>query len=460
MRQEHSLPPSDPRAQGGAQTDRIVRPEGPGLALRAGSEPPLRLGFREVAVGRDALCDLVLSDRSVSSHHATIRRDAEGWELIDEGSTNGTTVDNVRVTRARLREGQLIVFGRVPTRCLSTNQAPTLMPMALTDDELAGESEWMADLRRELSLAANTPYAVLIRGESGSGKELAARAIHRYRARADAPLIALNAGAIPETLIESELFGHEKGAFTGANMRRRGAFEQAHQGTLFLDEIADLPLAQQTRLLRVLETGELRRVGSEETLRVSVKLVCATHMDLEEATESGRFRRDLLSRLQQHVVTVPPLRDRIEDLPLLTYTLCQRVSRELHRAFVLEERALAVLMRHDWPGNVRELLAVLRAAAARAPEGRIGPEHLGDFQSRGRALRRSSAPPPPPQRPTRQVSEPSLRATHHRIPSGPALLALLHAVGGSIAALSRTTGMSRAALRARIQKATAELQAT
>jgi transcriptional regulator with GAF, ATPase, and Fis domain len=315
---------------------------------------------------------------------------------------------------------------------------------------LFGASEPMRALRREMLTAARTPWPVLIRGESGTGKELVAHALHRSGPRAKAPLVALNAGALPENLVESELFGHERGAFTGANARRRGAFELADGGVLFLDEVGELPLPQQAKLLRVLETGELRRVGSETPLRVGVKFVCATHRDLWAMAAAGTFREDLLWRIAQHTLRVAPLRDRMEDVPSLARELCDRVSRELGREVLIEDRALARLLRYDWPGNVRELLGVLRAAAARAPDARVGEEHLGDFEARGRAMTRVTERPPAPA--PAVLSSSSAKKSQREFPDGDALLALLDSAG-SIAALSRILGRSRSALLERVRKA-------
>ncbi len=447
--------------------DRVTRTE----RLAVGSRTDLSLVFfdgttvglaeRELTIGRAVSCDVTLLDRSVSALHARVIATEHGYEIHDLASTNGTWIDGVRVSSARLRPGIELALGRSVVRCVQRSRsdrrgAESDERGTPVDAPLLGASDAMRRVRREVAHAAATPYAVLVCGESGSGKELVAQAIHRSGSLRSAPFIAINAGAIPETLVESELFGHERGAFTGANARRRGAFEQAHNGVLFLDEVGELPLAQQAKLLRVLETGELRRLGSEAAVQVNVKLVCATHRDLQAMAAEGRFREDLLWRIEQHTVRVPALRERLEDLPSLARRLCERVAAELGRPLLIEDRAIARLLAYEWPGNVRELLAVLRSAAARAPDVRIGAEHLGDFECRGRSLGRKSEPPPqaiePPTVERASVAPPPKSP----MPEGEALLALLGTLGGSLSALARATGRSRAALRERVRKAQSE----
>jgi DNA-binding NtrC family response regulator len=443
------------RVDGGyvsAQTDRMARGLEQPLALVPAQGPPIPLGGRTLTIGRDRSADVALGDRAVSLWHAAIYALDGGWEIRDEGSTNGTWVDGVRVRSARLRPGLEIVVGRSVLRCeyvgagiswagsrgAGRDCAELTGPLAA----LSGESEGMRALRRECAVAAQTPYSVLIRGASGSGKELVAQSLRRAGPFADGPFVALNAGSIPESLVESELFGHERGAFTGASGRRRGAFELADGGVLFLDEVGELPLAQQAKLLRVLETGELRRVGAESARTVAVKFVCATHRDLEAMVLAGAFRADLLWRIAQHTVRVPPLRERLEDLPALCAELCRRISRELGHPVRIGATAIARLLRYEWPGNVRELLAVLRAAASRADGARIEAEHLDDFESRGRALVVGGTP---------RATGALKIARPQPMPDGDGLLRMLEQAG-SLAALARLTGRSRSALRARVQR--------
>jgi two-component system nitrogen regulation response regulator GlnG len=231
---------------------------------------------------------------------------------------------------------------------------------------------------------------VLITGESGTGKELVARALHEHSPRAQQPFIALNTTAIASELLESELFGHERGAFTGADSRRIGRFEQADGGTLFLDEIGDMSPALQTRLLRVLAEGEFYRVGGQVPIKVDVRVIAATNQELPEAVRSGRFREDLFHRLNvMHLVT-PPLRERRDDIPLLMDYYLREAARELGaRAKRLAPEALSLLVSFDWPGNVRQLVNACRRLTVTAPGAEIRPEDIPD-ELGGQAGKRSS----------------------------------------------------------------------
>ncbi len=217
---------------------------------------------------------------------------------------------------------------------------------------------------RAAERVAPTDATVLIQGESGTGKELIARAVHERSGRRDQPMIPLNCGALPPTLVQSELFGHERGAFTGALARRRGRFELADGGTLFLDEVAELPLETQATLLRVLQEGEFERVGGSETVRVNVRVIAATHQDLAHMVEGGRFRADLYYRLNVFPIRLPPLRERRRDIPQLVQSYLERLSKRLGRTFAgVTEQSMQRLMRYSFPGNVRELHNVLERAA-------------------------------------------------------------------------------------------------
>ena len=225
-------------------------------------------------------------------------------------------------------------------------------------DELGmvGESEAMRRVRSAVEVVAPTKGKVLILGESGVGKDLVARAIHQHSDRANKPYVKVNCSAIPSELIESELFGHEKGAFTGAGARRRGFFEQADGGTIFLDEIGDMSLAAQAKVLRVLQNGEISRVGSEKLNYVDVRVIAATNKHLEEEVKAERFRGDLYFRLNVVPITVPALRERLEDVPLLTHWFLQQISKEYGREVQsVSEKAMSYLCRYDYPGNIREL---------------------------------------------------------------------------------------------------------
>jgi two-component system nitrogen regulation response regulator GlnG len=232
----------------------------------------------------------------------------------------------------------------------------TAMPEELPFTEIIGEAPAMQEVFRAIGRLAHSNITVLINGESGTGKELVARALHRHSPRADSPFIALNMAAIPKDLMESELFGHEKGAFTGANNKREGRFEQADGGTLFLDEIGDMPADTQTRLLRVLADGEFYRVGGHVSVKVDVRIIAATHQDLEALVQQRTFREDLFHRLNVIRIHIPKLAERREDIPRLTQYFFQEAAKELGgEAKILLPEAQTFLCNLNWPGNVRQL---------------------------------------------------------------------------------------------------------
>jgi two-component system NtrC family response regulator len=242
---------------------------------------------------------------------------------------------------------------------------------------LVGDSGVMNRVRQLIAKVAPTHSSVLILGETGTGKELVARALHEQGLRADQPFVAINCGALPESLIESELFGHRKGSFTGADEHRVGLFEVADGGTMFLDEIGELPKPMQAKLLRVLESGEIRRVGDNDSLTVDVRLVCATHRRLDDMVESGDFREDLMFRINTFEIHLPSLRQRIEDIPPLARHLLERCRQHVRpddTMFTLE--AMALLKSHGWPGNVRELANVVEHASILCESLPISVEHL------------------------------------------------------------------------------------
>ena len=243
--------------------------------------------------------------------------------------------------------------------------------------QLLGESKAMQEVFRTIGRLSRSDISVLITGETGSGKEVVARVLHEHSPRANGPFVAINTAAIPSELLESELFGHEKGAFTGAHSRRVGRFEEAQGGTLFLDEIGDMPLALQTRLLRVLAEGDYYRVGGRDLLRADARVITATHQDLEQKVREGSFREDLYHRLNVINIALPPLRERAEDIEIMARRFLARVALELG----LEEKRLRpetvrVLEHYSWPGNVRQLLNLCRQMCVMAPGDQIFPEDL------------------------------------------------------------------------------------
>lgn len=251
--------------------------------------------------------------------------------------------------------------------------------------KLVGEGPKIETVRRLIARVAPTDSTVLIWGETGTGKELVARALHDQSPRAAMPFVAINCGALPENLIESELFGHRKGAFTGADDHRIGLFEVAHGGTMFLDEIGELPKAMQAKLLRVLETGDIRRVGDNEAIQVDVRVVCATHRNLEEMVEAGDFREDLMFRVNTFEIQLPALRDRLEDISELAGHLYRRFRpRSKPDDVLFTPEAIEILQSHAWPGNVRELANVIEYATILCDKPPITADHLPQRFGKGK----------------------------------------------------------------------------
>jgi DNA-binding NtrC family response regulator len=255
-----------------------------------------------------------------------------------------------------------------------------------SEQELLGRSRVMEELRQLIRKVARTQATVLIQGESGTGKELVARALYRESPRSNMPFIKLNCAAVPENLIESEFFGHEKGAFTGAMAKREGRFELAHHGTILLDEVSEISTQVQAKLLRVLQERELERVGGNRTIKVDVRVIATTNRNLNESVERKEFRQDLYFRLNVVPVLVPPLRERMEDVPYLTEKFMQRFARKHGvRVAGVSRECLEALQAHDWPGNVRELQNVIERAVILCADGEdIQPAHLGFSPSRSR----------------------------------------------------------------------------
>jgi DNA-binding NtrC family response regulator len=253
----------------------------------------------------------------------------------------------------------------------------TLGEPGIARDALVGQSAAMQAIYKEIGRVASKPVNVLIRGETGTGKELIARALYQHSDRANAPFIAINCAAIPETLLESELFGHERGAFTGAESRRIGRFEQADTGTIFLDELGDMTFGTQVKLMRVLQEKCLQRLGGKETISVDVRVVAATHRDLETAIQQKQFREDLYYRLSVVVITLPPLRNRKEDIPDLVRYFLQKHGQELGNANPsIHPDAIEFIQAQTWPGNVRELENVVRKSVLLAQSYTINLDHV------------------------------------------------------------------------------------
>jgi transcriptional regulator with GAF, ATPase, and Fis domain len=327
----------------------------------------------ELVLGASPEADVVIADPTVSGRHCAVTHHAGLVQVIDLDSRNGVRLAGARVQRALCNVGSSFEIGRSVVR-FEAAPKPGNIDESTALGGVVGSSPPMRRLTVAVRGVGPLRLPVLLRGESGSGKDVVARAVHAESSRAKRPFVVLNAATIRPELAESELFGHERGAFTGAVRERRGAFREAHQGTLFLDEIAALSLDVQAKLLRAVEQGTVRPLGGEADHRVDVRLIAATCEPLEAMVRERRFRADLYERLAVCVLRVPPLRDRPEDIPDLARHLLATSevgARELGAC------ALAVLRRHPWPGNVRELRNVLVQAAIAAP-GAIRAEHVND----------------------------------------------------------------------------------
>ena len=248
---------------------------------------------------------------------------------------------------------------------------------------IIGDSPALHQALNAIERAAGTDTTVLLEGESGTGKELCARALHNSSARASGPFVAINCAAIPENLLEAELFGYERGAFTGATQRKIGKFEMAQRGTIFLDEIGEMPLALQAKMLRAIETKRIERLGGNTSIQVDVRIVAATNRMLRQAVAARQFREDLYFRLSVFPVVIPPLRDRKDDIPTLAHHFVERMSRDVGKKLTLSPEALAVLVEHGWPGNVRELQNAIERAVILADGDRLLPRHLSLSSQQG-----------------------------------------------------------------------------
>lgn len=341
-------------------------------------------GFK-VAVGTAPDNDLVLSDVTVSRYHLELRHLGERILVQDLGSTNGTRSGAVMIERAQLEAGTVLSLGKT---LLRVEGGATVESELYPQEDLAGflgRSSVMREVMSRVVKAANARLPVLLIGETGSGKELAARAIHRLSDRREGPFEVVDCGALTPSLVASELFGHVKGAFPGAESNLRGAFERAQGGTLFLDAIGELPQLLQPALLGALERRTIRRIGEEAPTPVDVRIVSATHRDLRAAVNAGQFRADLYFRLAGLQLELPPLRDRPEDLPLLVTRFLTELGEDASTSELLEEASMRALKQHQWPGNVRELRNYVHAAAAlgnvEAPVPSLATDGAGSWLS-------------------------------------------------------------------------------
>ncbi len=335
----------------------------------------LDLAGPEVRVGSARGSDLLLLDGAVSRHHLTLKVERGRIRVIDAGSRNGTSLDGVAVRDAYARADSTISVGNSQLR-LNLLHDEVLVPLSSRErfGALVGISPAMRVVFTMLERAAAVDDTVLLEGETGTGKEIAAEALHEESTRSGGPFVVFDCSAVAPTLMESELFGHVRGAFSGAIADREGAFEAADGGTLFLDEVGELPVDLQPKLLRALERFEVRRVGSNVPARVDVRVVAATNRNLAEEVARKAFREDLYYRLAVVRVALPPLRERPEDIPLLVEHFCKQRSERGRPVAPLGDKLLRNLMTQAWPGNVRELRnAVARAVSIGATDGGSAP---------------------------------------------------------------------------------------
>lgn len=325
-----------------------------------------RLSKGEITLGSHAACDIAIADEYISRCHCKLILTADSLVLSDCGSTNGTFVGGIRIDRTALPLEGSFAIGETTVRYARERVTERISPCKESAmGSMLGKGREMRETFSLIKRVAPTDVTVCILGESGTGKELAAREIHRHSLRSDKPFLALNCGSIPATIVESLLFGHERGAFTGAVERQEGLFEQANGGTLFLDEIGEMELNLQTRLLRVLEERTVRRLGAKENIAIDVRLIVATNRDLKQLVQERAFREDLFYRLYVVPLQLPPLRHRREDIPLLAQHFVEEHA-PVDRGLKLSREALVKLSGHEWRGNVRELKNVLTRAAVMA----------------------------------------------------------------------------------------------
>ncbi len=348
---------------------RLTVTEGPDQGVTCDSDDEML-----VRVGTRPNNSLLLTDRNVSGYHLEVSRSTTGWRLRDVGSTNGTFVAGMRVYDLVLRSGTLISLGKTKIRLDALDDDPiraSLHPAGRFGD-MIGQSVIMRRLFSRIASVAASNATLLITGETGTGKEAVAEALVQASPRASSPFVVIDCSSLPANLIESELFGHNKGSFTGAQNDYRGAFERADGGTVFLDEIGELPIDLQPKLLRVLERREVRRVGSEKTRPIDVRVMAATNRDLALEVNERRFRQDLYYRLSVVNVHIPPLRERREDIPLLVEHFYSNLSDGRHGPAMVEIRQRLCDNDYAWPGNVRELRNAVERAFHVPDEDPVG----------------------------------------------------------------------------------------
>jgi DNA-binding NtrC family response regulator len=382
-------------------------------------------------IGHDASCELVLDDDTLSARHCEIFHDGKAWVLRDLDSTNGVHVDGVRVREAYLHAGARLQLGELELAVQDAGQQRVPVSAASRFGPLVGASPAMRALFAQLDAIAASPAPLLIEGETGTGKDVAAQAIHQASPRRDGPFVVFDCGAASGALLEGELFGYEKGAFTGATAAREGLVEAAADGTLVLDEIGELPLDLQPKLLRVIERKEVRRLGSNITRPVDVRIIACTLRSLRREAKARRFREDLYFRLSALQIRIPSLRERLLDLPaLVDHLLSERGSPR--RFGDLSESDQMLLQAHRWPGNVRELRNVIERLLAFPSAG------ASQWVEADVITLRSGSPPGSPLAPLTVAREQAGAAFERRY-----LVELMRVTNGSIAEATRISGVSR-----------------
>jgi transcriptional regulator with GAF, ATPase, and Fis domain len=411
------------------------------LVVVAGRDVGKRLDFDgRVRIGARPLADFVLTDAKVSGLHCEVSCDSD-LRVRDLSSKNGTFLGGFRIIEAVVPPGETIALGDTRIRLQPSSEVVDV-PLLDADDffGIVGQSPAIRAMTARIERLCASDATVLITGETGSGKERVAEALHVGGRRATQPFEIVDCGSLPATLIEAELFGYERGAFTGALQRTAGAFERAHTGTLFLDEIAELPLELQPKLLRALESHTVRRLGGGRPIDVDVRVVAATNRDLAIEVNRGRFREDLFYRLAVVTLTVPPLRERPDDVPLLAVHLLREMGAD--PASCLSVESLTALQRHDWPGNVRELRNVLERAAVLMEPLVLSERKVSEPSDATPPHVPSPSPPPSPSidpsLPLRIAKQRAIEELERAY-----IAALLPACGGNISEMARRMGMDR-----------------
>ncbi len=424
-----------------------------GGVVKVPGHEPIVVDVDPIVVGRDAGAQVAFgSDPEVSAFHCELRAVAEGIAVRDLGSTNGTFVGSLRVREAVITEPAEIVVGS--SRFLVEPTAKKRVDVGFTDrfGGLVGQSPKMRRVFSVLEKVASTALSILILGETGTGKEVVAKAVHDASPRKDGPFVVVDCGAIPASLAESILFGHEKGSFTGANERRKGALAEAHGGTLFLDELGELPLELQPKLLRALAERQVRRVGSSNFEPIDVRVLAATRRDLGAEMNEGRFRSDLFFRIAQVRLELPSLRERPSDIPLLVQEICRRVGVPQHAEHVIqwiEQR----MSGYDWPGNVRELVNVASVAATLADS----PGAIDDVLTLTRESSGSNLPQTAPTSspaPSSASDAPFSESKRNAVATFERdyFTSLLKRCSGNVSEMARQAGMERHHVRAYLRK--------